>query len=535
MAIDLTELPQIDALPSDEAHARYAELRPGRLAHGPSGFLAFLDYRDVHALLCDRSLKPTGLEMLEFAGVTEGPLRALFYDLMFNHEDEDHQRLRRLVSSAFSPRAIEALRESVRATVRDLLDKVVGRGQGDLTEDLAKPLAIATLCDLLGVPPEDVPQFQQWAAGMGLAFGLLTPETIPIVEEATVGVSAYAEVLIERRRATPTGDLVSELVRAEEQGDRLSASELVATVANLLFAGYDTTYRQITLALLCLARNEDVWARLAHETSLAGFFVEEALRLEPIAHETVRLVLTDTSVNGIELSAGMLVEPVVAAANRDPTVFTEPDRLDLDRRGPRVLSFGQGIHSCLGAALARLELSEAVGGVAQRLAGLDDRHRSRRAHVVPTDGTLPGPGRPACARTALKLSSLLQCQLKADTLTVTPGKGRATRAGSHFRRSVVPGPAVPHCRGRCGARARPGSGAERAGRRLLLRGGQYGRHGRRHFVGDVGVGPRTPYGIRGVPRLSAAGRGGRSPAYTGPRRCSSPHRRWSSCRGRPSR
>jgi len=347
--MDLAELPRIEMVSSDDAHARYAELRPSRLAQGPSGLLSFLHYGDVHTILCDRSLRPTGLEMLDFAGVTDGPLRKLFDDLMFNHESADHQRLRRLVSSAFSPRAIESLRGPVRANVGELLDDLVARGQGDLTEEVAKPIAITTLCDLLGVPAEDIPLFQQWAAGMGLAFGLLTPETIPIVEKASVGIAEYAEVLIERRRAKPTGDVVSELVQAEEEGDRLSTPELVATVANLLFAGYDTTYRQITLALLCLARNEDVWARLNFDTSLTGAVVEEAIRLEPIAHSTTRLALADTSINGIELPVGTMVEPIIAAANRDPAVFAEPDRLEPNRQASRVLSFGQGIHSCLAA------------------------------------------------------------------------------------------------------------------------------------------------------------------------------------------
>lgn len=369
MTIDLAELPRIEMMSSDEAHARYAELRPCRLAQGPNGLLSFLHYDDVHTILCDRNLRPTGLEMLDLAGVTQGPLRELFGELMFSHESADHQRLRRLVSSAFSPRAIESLRGPVRAKVGDLLDDLVASGQGDLTEDLAKPVAIMTLCDLLGVPAEDVPRFQRWAAGMGLAFGLLTPETIPIVEAASVGIAEYAEVLIERRRASPTGDVVSELVLAEEEGDRLSTPELVATVANLLFAGYDTTYRQITLALLCLARNEDIWARLTDDPSLTGAVIEEAIRSEPIAHSTVRLALADTSVNGIDLPVGTMVEPIIAAANRDPAVFVEPDRLDPGRQGPRALSFGQGIHSCLGAALARLELSEVISATANRLDG----------------------------------------------------------------------------------------------------------------------------------------------------------------------
>jgi cytochrome P450 len=356
---------------SDDAHHRCAELRPSRLAQSPNGFLSFLHYEDVHAVLCDRNLRPVSLESLDFMGVTHGPLREMFERLMFSQEGADHQRLRRLVSSAFAPRSIEALRVPTRQNISELLDTIVHNGQGDLTEQLAKPLAITALCDLLGVPKEDIPRFQQWAAGMGLAFGAPNPETVPIIEAASVGLSEYAEVLIERRRTSPTADVVSALVQAEEDGDRLSTPELVATVANLLFAGYDTTYRQITLGLLCMARNEAVRGRLAGDASLAAGVAEEVLRLEPIAHSTVRLAVADSSVNGIDLPAGMMVEPWIAAANRDPSVFDDPDRFDPDRQGPRPLSFGQGIHSCLGAALARLELSEALAAAAERLVGWD--------------------------------------------------------------------------------------------------------------------------------------------------------------------
>ena len=152
---------------------------------------------------------------------------------MFHREGADHHRLSRLVSSAFSPRTIELLRPTVRAEVQGLLEPIVGRGCGDLTSELAKPLAIRTLCHLLGVPADDIEQFQDWASGMGLAFGLLTPETIPIAESAAVGISEYARVLIARRRNRPNDDLVSDLVRSEEEGDRLNTAELVATVASL--------------------------------------------------------------------------------------------------------------------------------------------------------------------------------------------------------------------------------------------------------------------------------------------------------------
>lgn len=358
----MTDLPTIGVLTSDDAHARYAELRPERLALSPNGLLAPLHHADVQALLCDPDLKPTGLEMLDFGGVGEGPLRSMFEKLVFNLEGEEHLRLRQLLSKAFTPRSIEALRPAVRAHALALLTA----GPDDLTTGLAQPLAITTLCELLGVPAEDVPRFQHWAADMGQAFGLLTPSSTAVVEAATIGISEYAEELIARRRTEPTGDLVSALVAAEEQGSRLTTAELVATVANMLFAGYDTTYRQITLGILALARDEAAWSRLASDPSVAPTVVEEVLRLEPIAHSTVRLAVQDCVVNGIELTAGTLVEPIIAAANRDATVYLDPDRLDPDRAGQRALSFGQGIHHCLGAALARLELAEALSAVASR-------------------------------------------------------------------------------------------------------------------------------------------------------------------------
>ncbi len=283
-------------------------------------------------------------------------------------------RLRRLVASAFSPRAVIVLRVSVRDNLDRLLDPVVERGSGELVEEICKPLAITTLCDLLGVPRDDIPSFQHWAGGMGLAFGLLTPEARQIVETALRGISGYAETLIDHRRLQPSDDLISDLIRTEEEGDRLTTEELLATVTNMLFAGYDTTYRQISLSLMCLARYESAWAALAAEPTLGVSYADETLRMEPIAHSTVRLATADTEINGIPITAGTTIEPMIAAANRDPSVFDDPDRFIADRfisgrKSPRALSFGQGIHTCLGAALARLEVAEAMVAVSTRLQG----------------------------------------------------------------------------------------------------------------------------------------------------------------------
>ena len=367
LVVDLTDLPRIDMRVSDEAHRRYAELRPARLAVSPTGFLGLLHYEDALAALSNQSLRPMALEGLDFAGVTDGPLRRFFEHILFTREGLEHQRLRRLVASAFSPRTVDRLRLSVREHLGHLLNPVAERGSGELVEEMCKPLAITTLCDLLGVPRDDIPNFQHWAGGMGLAFGILTPEALQVVETALAGISAYAEVLIDRRRSQPGDDLISDLIRAEEEGERLTTEELVATVTNMLFAGYDTTYRQISLALMCLARYENAWAALANEPALGGPLADEALRLEPIAHSTIRLAVADTEINGIPIAEGMAVEPMIAAANRDPSVFDDPDRFTPGRKGPRSLSFGQGIHTCLGAALARLEVAEAMVAVATRL------------------------------------------------------------------------------------------------------------------------------------------------------------------------
>ncbi len=365
----LADLPQIDMLVSDEAHRRYAELRPARLVVSPTGFLGFLHYDDAFSALCNRHLRPMALEGLDFAGITDGPLRRFFEHILFTQEGREHQRLRRLVATAFSPRTVDRLRLSVHDHLGDLIDPIVERGGGELVGEVCKPLAIVTLCDLLGVPREDIPRFQEWAGGMGLAFGHLSPEARQIVETSLEGISQYAETLIDRRRSKPGEDLISDLIRAEEEGERLSTEELMATVTNMLFAGYDTTYRQISLALLCLARNPGAWDRLATDGAQGPAFVEEVLRMEPIAHSTVRLATTDTEVNGIPLVAGAMIEPLIAAANRDPSVFEDPDQFVPGRKGPRPLSFGQGIHTCLGAALARLEIAEAMAAVATRLHG----------------------------------------------------------------------------------------------------------------------------------------------------------------------
>ena len=331
-------------LVSDEAHLQYAELRPERLAVSPSGFLALLHYTDAFAALGNQDLRPMALEGLDFAGVVDGPVREFFELIVFTQEGAQHQRLRRLVASAFSPRTVDRLRDSVRDHLRDVLDTFVERGNGELVDELCKPLAIRALCDLLGVPREDLLNFQQWAGGMGLAFGVLSSESRDIVETSLEEITTYAQDLIDHRRSQPRDDLLALQVTTPHIDRFLSrCSALGATNRH----GMD------------LRRIRRWRAAMQRRLSVSNLY----------AHSTTRIAVADTDINGIPIAEGSIIEPMIAAANSDPSVFEAPDQYRPERTGPRMLSFGHGIHTCLGAALARLEVGETLAAVSHRLAG----------------------------------------------------------------------------------------------------------------------------------------------------------------------
>jgi cytochrome P450 len=260
----------------------------------------------------------------------------------------DHTRLRRLVSKAFTPRTVERLRPRVQALVDELLDAVVPTGSIELVEDLAYPLPVQVISELLGVPPEDHERFKGWsrdlARGLDPDF-ILPPEVLERRKEAIDAFSAYFLELIAERRRVPQDDLLSALVAAEDEGDRLTEQELLSTCTLLLVAGHETTVNLIANGTLALLRHPDQLQRLRQEPSLARSAVEELLRYDPPVQMTGR----------VALEKGAFALLLLASANRDPAAFPEPDRLDLGRIDNHHLSFGFGTHFCLGAPLARLE------------------------------------------------------------------------------------------------------------------------------------------------------------------------------------
>jgi cytochrome P450 len=287
----------------------------------------------------------------------------------------EHTRLRGLVARAFTPRRLEDLRAATQAIADELLDGMAGRGRTvDLIEAFAYPLPVRVICALLGVPPADEPLFTGWSRGMAPSIDpvvLRTPETEATVEAAQQGMAAYiADRLAERRRA-PGDDLLSALAAVDVDGDSITAREIVELAQLLLFAGHETTVNLIGNAVLALLQAPDQLALLRQSPELTGPAVDEFLRFDSPAQNTLRIVIEDTELAGVPVKAGDEIMLILAAANRDAAVFADPHRLDVTRDARRHVAFGSGIHHCLGATLARMEGEIALKSLLQRFAGIE--------------------------------------------------------------------------------------------------------------------------------------------------------------------
>jgi cytochrome P450 len=293
---------------------------------------------------------------------------------MLDRDPPDHTRLRGLVSKAFTPRVVEALRPHIQTIVDGLLDRVRGAGKMDLVEDFAYPLPVIVICEMLGVPLEDRERFKTW--GLDIARGLDAIWLPPDSDVARRSVAARHELaeyfrdLIGRRRTEPRADLLSGLIAAEEAGDKLSEEELLATCILLLVAGHETTVNLIGNGTLALLRNPDQLERLRRQPDLIGAAVEELLRYDGPVQRTARIPSEDVVIGGRTIPKGEMVMPFMGAADRDPAQFPDPDRLDIARADNRHLAFGWGIHFCLGAPLARVEGQIAIGTLVRRLPDL---------------------------------------------------------------------------------------------------------------------------------------------------------------------
>jgi cytochrome P450 len=299
------------------------------------------------------------------------PLVRVYLGIMLFRDAPDHTRLRNLVNKAFTPRTVRRLRPRVESLVEELLAPGARDGGLDLVADLAVPLPIIVIAELLGVPAEDRARLKTWSDHAAMLLdGTLREEHLAVALPSFLELVEYLRRAVERRRAAPRDDLISALVSAQEAGDALDDDEVLGTCALVLGAGHETTTNLIGNGMLALLRDPAALARLSREPELVPSAVEELLRYDSPVQVTSRIPLEDVSIGGRRIPAGVEVDTLLGSANRDERHFPSPDALVLDRADNRHLSFGHGSHFCLGAPLARLEAQLAVGALVRRFPGM---------------------------------------------------------------------------------------------------------------------------------------------------------------------
>ncbi|MER6961933.1 MULTISPECIES: cytochrome P450 [unclassified Streptomyces] len=351
------------------------EIRDGRSVvqvQFPDGMGAWLVTRnaDVRSMMRDPHVSSRVMTAAAATAMAETETGKLMSESLVGMDAPEHTRLRKLVSRAFAARAVETLRPRIAQRVSDLLDAMEALPRPvDLVENFALPLPIEVICELLGVPPEDRVDFQGWSNAL-----LGDWQRVVEKEAATVSLLKYFDDLIKVKRDTPGDDLMSELIKVSDDRDALTEREIAATCIGLLSAGHETTANQISMFVLTLLRHPEQTEKLRGNPDGIPKAVEELLRFVPLTVTggmVPRLTTGEVELqDGKKLPAGALVLPVVATANRDPEVFENAERLDLERSVNPHIAFGSGIHHCLGAQLARIELQEALRAILDRMPGL---------------------------------------------------------------------------------------------------------------------------------------------------------------------
>jgi cytochrome P450 len=348
-------------------------------------------YDDIHGMLRDRRFSSARTD--QFASSAPPHMQEQlavcnrFMSLWMVFLDPPrHTVLRSLVTKAFTVNVVEGLRPFVERVVDDVLDVAVAAGKMDVVTDLASPLPAVVIGRMLGVPSRDLGRFKSWTNDVFslITVPVATEEVITICHRGVTGLLGYFRDLIQARRADLGDDLLSLLITAEEKGAVLTEEELVATCAMLLIAGHETTTHLISNAVLALLRHPAQLAELRAHPELLPGAVEELLRFDGASMVFVRRALEDVNVGGQRVEAGQFLFAAIHAGNHDPAQFPEPDRLDLRRKDVRHLGFGQGVHYCLGAPLARLETQVALGKILARLPEL--RLASEKLEWIPSIG-----------------------------------------------------------------------------------------------------------------------------------------------------
>ncbi len=360
-----------------DPYSRYALLRAHAPVHQSAfGFWALSRYDDCLQMLRhpgvgkDFSGAASDLGLSEEQQAQQAAFRNDRSNMLFA-DPPDHTRLRRLASRAFTPRSVEALRPRVVALVDELIDQF-GHGEVEVMSTLAFPLPVTVIGEMLGVPAADRTRFRPLVRAVTAMLELvITPEAMDAATAASAELEDYFTGLLAERRAHPRDDLLTRLIQAEDEGERLTEYELVSTAILLFAAGFETTTHLIGNGLLALVRHPDQVARLRADRGLLRPAVEELLRYDSPVQITARTAYEELVVGDVRIQPGSFVLALIGAANRDPERFTDPDGLDVGRSESPPLSFGSGIHHCLGAALARLEAQVVIDRLLERFGTME--------------------------------------------------------------------------------------------------------------------------------------------------------------------
>jgi cytochrome P450 len=353
----------------------YAEVRGRGLVKSSVGSWMTATHATVNQVLLDKRFSSAPVHQKGYQPpryADDDPRFGIPSDSILIMDPPDHTRIRRLVSSAFGPKAIAALEPWIRDTTDGLLDRLDASGF-DLIDEVALPLPIAVICHLLGVPAEDEDKFRVWGNDVASS---LDPSTTRSqskrVEASDRALTAYLKDLVAKRRLDPDESLLSALIAVEEEGDRLTFGELVSTALLILIAGFETTVNLIGNGTVALLSEPESWRRLSEEPPAVALAIEELLRYDSPVQLTSRTATEELELEGETLPRGQNVILALGGANRDPAAFDEPDRLLIDREDAgRHLSFSMGLHHCLGAALARLEGRAVVEALTRRFPTLE--------------------------------------------------------------------------------------------------------------------------------------------------------------------
>jgi len=370
------QIPKVPLIMDQQRSDRHALLRgiakESWLARTDIGY-SVLTYESVMGILRDKRWHSATGMIAQLQGITDEAFLSRRQVSILNAEGDVHVRLRRLVAPAFSPRSADRLRPFMRETVNSLLDPFTASGKAEVVRDICEPYPIPIICELLGAPKEDWKLFSRLATEILLIFSENLAQNMSVFLAAQQELEKYTEGLIEKRRSVPADDLITDLIAAEEAGDKLNTEELTMMVDAVIVGGTDTTRNQLGLALALFAEYPEQWTLLGKDPSLAQRAVEEVLRFSGAVGGTIRFASEDIEYNGVLFPKGTFMSTSMSTGNYDASVFPTPEVFDITREpvGQPHLSLGAGIHYCLGASLARAELQEAFTVLSQRMPNLE--------------------------------------------------------------------------------------------------------------------------------------------------------------------